>query len=74
MGQLSFPPAPFFAAKVPDPDFECISENVLDTWQKGNKTFKKFEYTIRLEFEGRVRIRAKNFISQRPNNQWFPLL
>ena len=52
-------PPPFFAATVPDPDCECISENVLDTWQKGNKTFKKFEYTIRIEFEGRVRIRTK---------------
>jgi hypothetical protein len=27
--------------KIPDPDFECVSENVLEFWQKGNQTFKK---------------------------------
>lgn len=25
-----------------------MSENVLETWQKENKTFKKTEYTMRL--------------------------
>ena len=27
--------------KIPDPDFECMAENLLETWQKGNQTFKK---------------------------------
>ena len=29
--------------------FECVSENVLETWQKNNHTFKKTEYTMKLE-------------------------
>ena len=32
-----------------DPMFECVSENVLETWQKNNHTFKKTEYTMKLE-------------------------
>lgn len=35
--------------KYPDPVFECVSENVLETWQKNNHTFKKTEYTMKLE-------------------------
>ena len=31
----------FFAVKYPDPAFECVSEDVLETWQKNNHTFKK---------------------------------
>ena len=27
--------------KIADPDFECVAENLLETWQKGNQTFKK---------------------------------
>ena len=39
---------------MPEPDFECVSENVLETWQKENKTFKKVEYTMRLEVAGKT--------------------
>ena len=38
----------FFNAFI-DPMFECVSENVLETWQKNNHTFKKTEYTMKLE-------------------------
>ena len=31
----------FPTGSLPEPDFDCISENVLETWQKDNKTFKK---------------------------------
>ena len=30
--------------KIPDPDFECVSENILDSWQQGNKLFKKVNF------------------------------
>merc|ERR1712141_546236 len=39
--------------KYPDPMFECVSENVLETWQKNNHTFKKTEYTMKLEVAGK---------------------
>lgn len=39
---------PSLPAHIPEPDFDCVSENVLDTWQRDNRTFKKTEYTIRL--------------------------
>jgi len=39
--------------KYPDPAFECVSENVLETWQKNNHTFKKTEYTMKLEVAGK---------------------
>ena len=29
--------------KYPDPAFECVSENILETWQKNNHTFKRSE-------------------------------
>ena len=41
-----------FPVKAPDPDFECVAENVLETWQKDNHTFKKTEYTIKLQVSG----------------------
>jgi len=47
-----------FAAKIPDPEFECVSETVLESWQKGDKTFKKTEYTMRLEVEGKAYFQA----------------
>jgi len=39
--------------KYPDPAYECVSENVLETWQKNNHTFKKTEYTMKLEVAGK---------------------
>merc|ERR1711936_449918 len=39
--------------KYPDPVYECVSENVLETWQKNNHTFKKTEYTMKLEVAGK---------------------
>jgi len=42
----------FFNAFI-DPMFECVSENVLETWQKNNHTFKKTEYTMKLEVAGK---------------------
>ena len=50
--------------KIPDPDFECVAENLLETWQKGNQTFKKVRlstsavigllhiYSYELSFQG----------------------
>jgi len=40
--------------KTSDPDFECVSENVLETWQKDNHTFKKTEYTLKLQVNGKL--------------------
>ena len=31
----------YLQKKIPDPDFDCIAENLLETWQKGNQTMKK---------------------------------
>ena len=31
-----------------------VSENVLETWQKNNHTFKKTEYTMKLEVAGKT--------------------
>lgn len=39
--------------KYPDPVFECVSENVLEVWQKDRHTYKKVEYTMRLEVAGK---------------------
>jgi len=47
-------------AKIPDPEFECVSESVLETWQKGDKTFKKTEYTLRLEVNGKAYFASAN--------------
>eukprot|EP00095_Tigriopus_kingsejongensis_P010366 maker-scaffold2236_size18378-snap-gene-0.8 protein:Tk10366 transcript:maker-scaffold2236_size18378-snap-gene-0.8-mRNA-1 annotation:"double-stranded rna-binding protein staufen homolog 2 isoform x7" len=38
-------------AKLPDPIFECVSENVLETWESKGKIFRKTEYTMRLDFK-----------------------
>lgn len=40
--------------KVADPEFECVAENVLETWQKDNHTFKKTEYTMKLDVNDRT--------------------
>jgi len=40
--------------KAPDPEFDCVSENVLETWQKDNHTFKKTEYTLKLQVNGKL--------------------
>ena len=37
-----------YQVKIPDPEFSCIAENLLETWQKANQTFKKIEYTIQV--------------------------
>ena len=47
-------------AKIPEPEFDCVSENVLETWQKAERTFKKIEYTIRLELNGKTYFAAAN--------------
>ena len=35
--------------KIADPEFSCIAENLLETWQKANQTFKKIEYTMQVQ-------------------------
>lgn len=37
--------------KIADPEFSCIAENLLETWQKANQTFKKIEYTMQVHTE-----------------------
>ena len=44
----------FPLVKVADPEFECVAENVLETWQKDNHTFKKTEYTMKLDVNDRT--------------------
>ena len=34
--------------KIQDPEFSCIAENLLETSQKANQTFKKIEYTMQV--------------------------
>jgi len=46
--------------KIADPDFECVAENLLETWQKGNQTFKKVEYTMQLQVDGKTYLAASN--------------
>jgi len=46
--------------KIPDPEFDCVAENLLETWQKGNQTFKKVEYTMQLQVEGKTYLAASN--------------
>ena len=50
----------FVEAKIPEPDFECISENVLETWQAESRTFKKTEYTMRLLIDGKTYFASAN--------------
>lgn len=40
--------------KIPDPQFQCVSENILDTCMTGNMAFKKIEYTMKLDMEGKT--------------------
>jgi len=40
--------------KIPDPEFECVAENLLETWQRASQTFKKVEYTIELRVDGKT--------------------
>ena len=49
-----------FTVKYPDPVFDCVSENVLETWQKNNHTFKKTEYTMKLEVAGKTYFGSAN--------------
>merc|ERR1712013_80162 len=46
--------------KIPDPEFSCIAENLLETWQKANQTFKKIEYTIQLKIDGKTYLASSN--------------
>jgi len=46
--------------KIPDPEFDCVAENLLETWQKGNQTFKKVEYTMQLQVDGKTYLAASN--------------
>jgi len=46
--------------KIPDPEFTCVSETVLETWQKANQTFKKIEYTIELKIEDKTYLASSN--------------
>ena len=39
----------FLQKKIPDPDFDCIAENLLETWQRGNQTMKKVNSIFILE-------------------------
>ena len=48
------------SVKYPDPVFDCVSENVLETWQKNNHTFKKTEYTMKLEVAGKTYFGSAN--------------
>ena len=36
----------WFQVKIPDPEFDCVAENLLETWQKGNQTFKKVIFVL----------------------------
>jgi len=46
--------------KIPDPDFQCVAENLLETWQKANQTFKKVEYTMQLQIDGKTYLASSN--------------
>jgi len=46
--------------KIPDPDFDCIAENLLETWQRGNQTMKKIAYTIQLKIDGKTYLAESN--------------
>jgi len=46
--------------KIPDPDFDCISENLLETWQRGSQTMKKIAYTIQLKVDGKTYLAESN--------------
>jgi len=46
--------------KIADPEFDCVAENLLETWQKGNQTFKKVEYTMQLQVDGKTYLAASN--------------
>ena len=41
--------------KIADPEFSCIAENLLETWQKANQTFKKIEYTMQVQMKNITR-------------------
>jgi len=47
-------------AKIPDPEFDCVAENLLETWQRGNQTFKKVEYTMQLVIADKTYLAASN--------------
>ena len=46
--------------KIPDPEFTCVAENLLETWQKANQTFKKIEYTMQLKIEDKTYLASSN--------------
>jgi len=47
-------------AKIPNPKFDCIEEKILETWQKGNQTFNKVEYTVQLAIDGKTYLAKSN--------------
>ena len=49
-----------FQVKIPDPEFTCVAENLLETWQKANQTFKKIEYTMQLKIEDKTYLASSN--------------
>jgi len=46
--------------KISDPEFTCIAENLLETWQKANQTFKKIEYTMQLKIDNKTYLASSN--------------
>ena len=54
---------PFLSVKAPDPDFECVSENFLETWQCDNHTFKKTRFTLKLQ------VKDKQFFASGQNKK-----
>jgi len=46
--------------KIPEPEFSCIAENLLETVQKANQTFKKIEYTMQLKIDNKTYLASSN--------------
>lgn len=46
--------------KIADPDFQCVAENLLETWQRASTTFKKVEYTMQLVVDGKTYLASSN--------------
>ena len=44
----------FFAAKLAGPEFECVSETVMDSRAVEKKSFRKMEYTIKLSVQDKT--------------------
>jgi len=46
--------------KIGDPQFDCVAENLLDSWQREKQTYKKVEYTIQLQVDGKTYLATSN--------------